>query len=108
MAYSKIEQIFCKLCKKKDLTNRIEELNEIKALIAVELRKKRIRSIAKIDDFDLLELENNKVNVPIIVAFFVFMIYIMMGSILFRNLENWTYVQSMYFSFIAIATIGKC
>ncbi len=91
----------------KDLTHQIEELNEIKALIAVELRKKRIRYIAKTDDLNIVELEKNKVTVPVVVSFIFLIIYIMMGSILFRNLENWTYVQSMYFSFIAIATIGK-
>ena len=107
IGYSKVENFFCTICKKKDLGKAKNELNEIKDLIAEEIRKNRIRSIARIEDLDLLDLDRNKVTVPIVVAFLVLVIYIAAGSVLFTSLENWTYVQSMYFSFIAIATIGK-
>lgn len=56
-------------------------------------------------DVDFYE-ETDKVSVPLIVAVIVIFLYITVGSILFRSLENWTYIQASYFSFIAIATIG--
>ena len=55
------------------------------------------------------EIENDdKVIIPLVLVFGSFLGYILFTGIVFMSLEdNWTYVQSIYFAYISIATIGN-
>ena len=43
---------------------------------------------------------------PIIVSLCVMMAYIVLGAILYMQLENWSLEDSTYFCFITLTTIG--
>jgi hypothetical protein len=45
-------------------------------------------------------------SVPLIIALFIFALYIMIGSLIFEKLEDLGKIKSSYFSFITVATIG--
>ena len=55
------------------------------------------------------EIENDdKVIIPLVLVFGSFIGYILFTGFVFMSLEdNWTYVQSIYFAYISIATIGN-
>lgn len=93
----------CKLCSSKKTSSSSDELNEeISDEIKHFIRSKEDNNLLK----QLQMEEKNKVTVPIFVAVSVIFLYIMIGAVLFHHLENWSYIQASYFSFIAIATIG--
>lgn len=45
-------------------------------------------------------------RVPIWFTLLVFAIYVIVGAIIFANWEDWTFLQSAYFIFITLSTIG--
>ncbi|CAH8522183.1 unnamed protein product [Schistosoma rodhaini] len=53
------------------------------------------------------EIRKNKgVHVPIWLTLLVFFIYMIVGAIIFAKWENWNLLQSGYFVFITLSTIG--
>ena len=74
-------------------------------------RKNSIKrpSNAMVGDDDIDEEEqrrNQRVAVPLTVTMVIIAAYIYIGSVLFHNFENWSMMQSGYFCFITLATIG--
>ena len=47
-----------------------------------------------------------KVQVPIILTLCTMAAYIVLGALVFANLEDWTLTDSIYFSFITLTTVG--
>lgn len=58
------------------------------------------------DDDDDDEFDDNKITVPLTVTMIVIAGYIFGGALLFGLWENWDNLQSAYFCFITLATIG--
>jgi len=56
------------------------------------------------DDDDLYEDE--QMSVPLLVTVFVIPLYLTLGAILFNIWENWGFLNSFYFCFITLTTIG--
>jgi hypothetical protein len=48
----------------------------------------------------------NKVNKHIITAFVVILIYLLVGSLFFHKVENWSYTDSFYATGITLSTVG--
>jgi potassium channel subfamily K protein 16 len=45
-------------------------------------------------------------NLPLSVAGVILIIYILLGGIMYLFWEDWNYLESIYFVFISISTIG--
>lgn len=61
-----------------------------------------------IEDFHLSnKLINSRVSVPLTIAILIFCCYIALGTFIFKYLEGWSHIESSYFSFITMATIGN-
>ena len=45
-------------------------------------------------------------NVSITLAVFVSIAYILLGAIIYVKTEQWTYIDSLYFTFVSVSTIG--
>ena len=56
------------------------------------------------DDEDQDEL--NKVRIPISIIIFVFFLYFLFGALLFQQTENWKFIQTFYFIYVSLMTIG--
>jgi hypothetical protein len=54
------------------------------------------------DDFD----EDEEMSVPLLVTVFVIPLYLTLGAILFSIWEQWSFLNSFYFCFITLTTIG--
>ena len=50
--------------------------------------------------------EEEKMSVPLLVTVFVIPLYLTLGAILFNIWENWGFLNSFYFCFITLTTIG--
>jgi hypothetical protein len=50
----------------------------------------------------------DRLSVPLAVAIFIICVYIWLGSFIFSSLEGWSQVNSIYFAFITMATVGNC
>lgn len=47
-----------------------------------------------------------KVRVPIAVSFLIIISFILLGSLIFNKLENWTFLDGTFFCFTSLGTIG--
>ncbi len=54
------------------------------------------------DDFD----EDEEMSVPLLVTVFVIPLYLTLGAILFSIWEKWDFLDSFYFCFVTVTTIG--
>ncbi len=54
------------------------------------------------EDFD----DDEEMSVPLLVTVFVIPLYLVLGAILFSIWEQWSFLNSFYFCFITITTIG--
>ena len=50
--------------------------------------------------------EHKKVTVPISVTLFILLSYVIFGGVFFKTLEGWSLLDSVYFCFITLTTIG--
>ena len=50
--------------------------------------------------------EDEQMSVPLLVTVFVIPLYLTLGAILFNIWENWGFLNSFYFCFITLTTIG--
>ena len=66
--------------------------------------------------YDSSDTESNQENdtdhetsneVPMSVTFIFLFIYMITGAYVFKQFENWSFVQSIYFVFVTLTTIGK-
>lgn len=53
------------------------------------------------------ELAKRKINVPLFLVFCILAGYLVLGGYVFTLLEDLTWVQSIYFCYVSLATIGK-
>ena len=51
-------------------------------------------------------MDYKKITVPISITLFIFSSYIIAGGILFKTLEEWSILDSVYFCFVTLSTIG--
>lgn len=58
------------------------------------------------DDDELDDEDPNKVQIPFLLLMFVIVLYTMLGAYLFRYFENWSLVQSAYFVYVSLSTMG--
>jgi hypothetical protein len=60
------------------------------------------------DDIDDIDMNNSAIRpVPIWLCVFLVIGYILGGAWLFREWEKWDYLDSAYFCFITLTTIGQ-
>ncbi|CAF0871027.1 unnamed protein product [Adineta ricciae] len=100
--YGKIICAPCKLIKRRSAATRKAKAEEENAVV-----KGPINNMG--DDDDFVEDEqpsNHRVAVPLTVTMIIIAAYIWIGSALFHNFEGWTMIQSGYFCFITLSTIG--
>jgi hypothetical protein len=60
-----------------------------------------------IDEEIVEEDDDDKVTVPLTITMIIITGYIAIGAVLFHKFEQWTLIQSAYFCFITLATIGR-
>lgn len=58
------------------------------------------------EDYEEIWQEINQASVPLTVSLSIIGLYIFAGAVLFKNWEGWDMLQSAYFCFITLATIG--
>lgn len=51
-------------------------------------------------------LDQPKVRIPILVSFSIIISFILLGSLIFNKLENWTFLDGTFFCFTSLGTIG--
>ena len=49
---------------------------------------------------------DDKFNLPPIIALSVAILYILLGVTIYRQWEEWSYLEAFYFTFISLSTIG--
>jgi len=59
------------------------------------------------EDDDEEEEDEDKVSVPLFLIFIIFGSYLYIGSAIFSNIETWTEIQSAYFSYVSLSTMGN-
>ncbi|CAM4781902.1 unnamed protein product [Rotaria magnacalcarata] len=62
--------------------------------------------IAHMEDDDEESYEDEQMTVPLLVTVFVIPLYLTLGAILFNIWENWGFLNSFYFCFTTLTTIG--
>ena len=60
---------------------------------------------SNLEDDDAL-YEDEQMNVPLLVTVFVIPLYLTLGAVLFNIWENWGFLNSFYFCFTTLTTIG--
>ena len=59
------------------------------------------------NQFKLLKKPVKKVSIPLVIVIAIIALYIYIGSLVLNYLEGWNFLQSVYFSFISMSSIGK-
>lgn len=59
------------------------------------------------DQFDLFKKPVKKVSIPLFIVILIIALYIYIGSLVLNYLEGWNFLQSVYFSFISMSSIGN-
>jgi hypothetical protein len=49
---------------------------------------------------------NDEFNLPVSLALLILFLYMLLGAFIFMNTDDWTFVDSIYFVFVSISTIG--
>lgn len=49
---------------------------------------------------------DDEFNMPVSVALIILLLYMILGAIIFMHTDDWTFVDSIYFVFISISTVG--
>ncbi|CAI2336476.1 unnamed protein product [Caenorhabditis sp. 36 PRJEB53466] len=68
-----------------------------------------LESASKNQESSILDMENDEIDkseVPVLMVFTIILLYIAFGGILFSILEDWSYMDAFYYSFISLTTIG--
>ncbi len=50
--------------------------------------------------------ESRNVRIPVWLILCIFFLYLISGALVFSEWENWSFLESIYFVFITISTIG--
>lgn len=58
------------------------------------------------NQFKLLKKPVKKVSIPLVIVIAIIALYIYIGSLVLNYLEGWNFLQSVYFSFISMSSIG--
>lgn len=68
-----------------------------------------LESASKNQESSILDMEMDEIDkseVPVLMVFTIILLYIAFGGILFSILEDWSYMDAFYYSFISLTTIG--
>ncbi|NP_001350984.1 Potassium channel domain-containing protein [Caenorhabditis elegans] len=68
-----------------------------------------LESASKNQDSSILDMDMDEIDkseVPVLMVFTIILLYIAFGGILFSILEDWSYMDAFYYSFISLTTIG--
>ena len=58
------------------------------------------------DELNDDEESEERVTVPLTITMIIITLYILLGAVIFNLFEGWTLIQSGYFCYITLATIG--
>jgi hypothetical protein len=58
------------------------------------------------DELNEDEETEERVTVPLTITMIIITLYILLGAVIFNLFEGWTLIQSGYFCYITLATIG--
>ena len=58
------------------------------------------------DEINDDEETEERVTVPLTITMIIITLYILLGAVIFNLFEGWTLIQSGYFCYITLATIG--
>ena len=121
--YSRICCFFCiqKAIRKKKTKIEQEEINAQEMIHEDSKSNNGLNNELKIDDFSNISLKKYdaikdtncdyedmvKVNVPLSISLIFILAYILSGALIFKSLENWSFISSSYFVAATLTTIGK-
>lgn len=86
-----------------------QEKRDVNVVRISEDRDRRSESTdrqSRSSSVDRAKTHEEEVNLPVVVAVFIIFTYIVMGAFMYTLWEDWTYLESFYFVFITISTIG--
>lgn len=58
------------------------------------------------DDLNGSDETEERVTVPLTITMIIITLYILIGAVIFNQFEGWTLIQSGYFCYITLSTIG--
>lgn len=61
------------------------------------------------EDEEIMTFEDilaHHIQVPVVLVFGTLLVYIALGGFLFQFVEGWSYIDSFYFCFISLTTVG--
>jgi hypothetical protein len=72
----------------------------------LDLMNVDVENMSGFNDDDIDDDDDEEMSVPLLVTVFVIPLYLTLGAILFNIWENWGFLNSFYFCFITLTTIG--
>lgn len=118
-------RVFCVLCinswnsTRKNAENELEELRRTSTLNqdsisggtsdqqSGSLKDKPLIEVKDADDESSDETDNSRVKIPLVIVVGCLLAYIVFGAYIFTLLEELTWVEGIYYSYVSLATIGN-
>lgn len=99
LLYIKIKHYCC-----KERSMNYGQISHTTDKITLNLEEENDDAIVKIETTP--KVNESNFNLPVFVPVSIFLIYIFLGGVMYSVLEDWDYVDALYFVFVSLTTIG--